>query len=76
MTDKIKPRIIKNAKRKCGHPFQPTFDVTQIGEDGDLHVTSYCLWCMMEKLGIKPCAKCIIPKGMKDPSEIMWIFNE
>lgn len=66
---------MKEAKRKCGHPFQPTFDVYQIETDG-IHVTSYCIWCMMERLGLKPCAESIMPKKMKDPSEIRWIFNE
>jgi len=70
---KLKP--VGSALRECGHPFQPTFDVTQI-EGNQLHVTSYCIWCMMEKLGLKPCAKCIIPKDIKNPSEIRWLFNK
>ena len=74
----IRPRIVssKNAKRSCGHPFQPTYDIAIVDEQGNLKVTSYCAYCIVEKLGLSPCAKCIIPKGMKDPSQIKWLFNK
>lgn len=76
--EKIHPKIVKDAKRSCGHPFMPTFDITLINDQGNLEVTSYCVYCMLEKLGMlnNPCSKCIIPKNMKDPSEIKWIFNK
>lgn len=71
----IKPRLMKDARRKCGHPFQPTFDV--IAVDG-MSITSFCINCMMEKLGLKPCSKCRVnkPDDWRDPERIIWVFNE
>ena len=73
--EKMPKIIIKEALRKCGHPFQPTFDMTVV-QGENLVATSYCAYCMVEKLGLKPCAKCIINKNAKESSDIKWLLNE
>lgn len=73
----IRPIIKKEtlAMRQCGHPFFPTFDC--IAQDGK-HVTSYCLYCVIERLGVEPCSKCYVD-NMDDwltPEKIKWVFNK
>lgn len=79
MMDEIKSKkVLKQAKaamRQCGHPFYPTFDC--ISGDGKM-ITSYCLYCIIERLGIEPCSQCKVekPEDWQDPSKIKWIFNK
>ena len=44
-------------KRKCGHYEGYTLDLTVLYKDGTGHITSYCAMCIIEKLGIPPCAE-------------------
>ena len=72
---KIKPRMLKDVRRECGHPFQPTFDVWSA--DGK-SITSFCIHCMMEKIGLSPCSKCRVEKleDWKAPEKIIWVYNK
>ena len=75
---KLVPKMLKQAKsarRECGHPFYPTFDC--IADDGCM-ITSYCLYCIIERLGIEPCSQCTVdkPEDWANPDKIKWRFNK
>lgn len=76
MNEQPKKIILKQAAtRKCGHPFMPTLDIPM--PDG-LTIDGYCLYCIVQKLGMKPCIKVKVdrPEDWKDKNKIKIIFNE
>ena len=78
MTPTLKP-IDKNSpvmgKRKCGHYEGHTLDLTTFYKDGTGKITSYCAMCLIEKLGLKPCAEYKIVVDKQNPQgkiEKLW----
>ena len=61
--------------RSCGHPFFPTFD---IGAPDGLTLDGYCVYCMIEKLGLTPCIRLRVNKreDWKDRNKIKIVFNK
>lgn len=64
-------------KRKCGHYEGYTLDLTQLKKDGSGHITSYCAMCIIEKLGLKPCAEYDIIVDEENPQgKLVKLWSE
>lgn len=76
MNEQPKKIVLKpTSNRKCGHSFMPTLDIPSI--DG-LTIDGYCLYCIVQKLGMRPCIRVKVDKqeDWKDQTKIKILFNE